>query len=118
MKTWEELRQAAVNVLAEAALVRTFGREVARHEVAYELSRVSYDRKSGRYRFWLGLAMQTDRRFVLRALVPDGEDPDEYCSAMQAWLNVEGVTVEPIEFRGYEAGTRQETYTYEVGKGW
>jgi hypothetical protein len=70
---------------------------------------------------------QLGQGFVLAVRVPAGDDPEEYCAAVEAFFDYPRLTVQPYEVpkfpmpddRGYvEVGGYAEQYTYEVGKGW
>lgn len=65
--------------------------------------------------------------FVLTVHVPKGDDPEEYCAAVEAFFDYRGLRVEPYKVpgfpfpdaRGYvELGGSAEPDTYEVGTDW
>ena len=96
MLTREELRQEVRNLLAEAALIPTFG--VEESWFGYQdigLSTLFREAADEGFRdVWFHEVRQTDQRFVLFVAVPTGQDDDEYCAALEAFIDAEGVTVE------------------------
>lgn len=70
---------------------------------------------------------QVGKDFVLTVQVPEGDDPEEYCAAVEAFFDYRGLRVEPYKVPGFpfpdtsgyvEVGGSAEPDTYEVGTNW
>lgn len=124
----ENLRKSVHMLLASFAITPTFGRLAVVQELAVALNlRFGDADEAGLREVNVVRAVQRDTQFALFVSALSGEDPDQYCAALEDFIGSDRVVVHPYmvpgfpipDARGYvELGGSAEPDTYEVGTNW